>query len=432
MNPWNMLLGLSLALPSLATAQTWTLQASDPTAVPLKGVFTVSLDEAWAIGEQGVLVHTEDAGRTWSKTILSPPVGMSNVTFVDPQHGWAVGNAVFRTTDGGATWQRVSFTHGTLGAVFFLDRFVGWTCDRWNVFRTKDGGITWEALPRPSARGASSFFFFDLQNGWLVTPWGDIEKTADGGQTWTVVETVGDLLSHVWFLDATEGWAVGGNTAMHTGDGGASWQRRSFPSTERVGSATFVAPSVPGGDPVSYAAGVGGCVVKSLDGWRTYSVVRPVGSGPLLWHVQFADADHGFVVGDYGVLLYTNDGGANWYSRQSGGPGGFHRMDANDPAHAWLAADLGNVFFTTDGGIRWRWTLVAGFSQYGTIQSVDFLDDNLTGWATGVEQAWGGNTSRISRSLDGGRTWQLQFTSTIDFFFETIDALDEETAVASG
>lgn len=425
-------LSLVLAAPSLGVAQTWTRQAPLPTAVPLRGIRMLSHREAWAIGAEGVLVHTTDAGRTWSRTTFSPRAGMSSVTFVDPSTGWAAGNEFFRTTDGGRSWQRIDFAHGSLGPVFFLDRRIGWTCDRYRFYRTSDGGSTWQAFPRVSGRGASSLFFFDTQAGWLVTPWGDIERTNDGGRTWTVVHQHPDLLSRIWFADRLEGWAVGGNTALHTADGGNTWQPRSFPSAERVGTAVFVPPTAPGSDPVSYAAGIGGCVVKSSDGWRTYSVVRPLGSGPDLRGIHFIDAQHGFAVGEYGVLIYTDDGGRTWNPRHSGGPGGFHRMDVNDAAHAWLAADLGNVVFTTDAGARWQRVPVAGFSRYGTIKSVDFHDDNLTGWATGVERAFGGNASRVSRSTDGGHTWELQFTSPPDVFFETVDAVDESTAVACG
>ena len=78
-------------------------------------------------------------------------------------------------------------------------------------------------------------------------------------------------------------------------------------------------------------------------------------------------------------------------------------MRDNDAAHAWLAADRGQVIFTADGGVHWKVAPVAGFTQYGDLSSIDFCTDNLTGWTTGVEKSWGGNTSRIARSTDGGR-----------------------------
>jgi photosystem II stability/assembly factor-like uncharacterized protein len=400
--------------------------------VPLRGICTISPQEAWAIGEEGVLVHTTDSGRRWSRRILSPADSMAGVAFVDRSTGWAVGNQVFRTTDGGITWQPVDFVHASLGPVFFLDRVTGWTADRYSLYQSGDGGRTWQRWPRTNDRGPSGLFFFDALVGWLVTPWGDIERTTDGGRTWTVVHQEKDSLSRVWFADRQMGWAIGGNTVVHTSDGGSTWQRRAFPAAERVASASFVPSSIPGGAPVSYAAGIRGCVVKSTDGWLTHSVVRPLGAGPDLHDIRFSDADHGFAVGEYGVVIYTPDGGRTWSPRHSGGPGGFHRMDANDAAHAWLAADLGQVALTSDGGLRWNTVPVDGFSRFGTIKSVDFLADDLTGWAAGFEQGWGGTTSRISRSTDGGRTWQLQYTSTVDWFFETVNALDERTAVASG
>ncbi|MEW6743885.1 MAG: YCF48-related protein [Planctomycetota bacterium] len=134
-----------------AAAQAWVGQAPDLTSVELSGVCTVSVTEAWAIGEAGVLVHTIDGGRTWDRVVLRD--AMSDVTFVDPLHGWAVGNDVIRTTDGGVNWQFVDFTHGTLGAVFFLDQRQGWVGDYAGLFRTTDGGMTWEHFSLSSGHG---------------------------------------------------------------------------------------------------------------------------------------------------------------------------------------------------------------------------------------------------------------------------------------
>jgi photosystem II stability/assembly factor-like uncharacterized protein len=56
-----------------------------------------------------VLLMTRDGGQRWS---ASPPFGvgdvMRQVVFVDEQHGWvALQNAIWRTRDGGETWERL-------------------------------------------------------------------------------------------------------------------------------------------------------------------------------------------------------------------------------------------------------------------------------------------------------------------------------------
>jgi len=424
----------AILLASVASAQDWTRQSPSPTATDLGGLYVASATEAWATGRGGVLLHTTDAGRTW--TVANLPVdALGAITFVDSQHGWIVGNAIFRTTNGGATWSLIDFPHGTLGALVFVDTLHGWTNDNYGgIFRTTDGGLTWTRFLRAVDSPGRGMFFHDRLRGWFVSLLGEIERTQDGGQTWTVVHQAPATsnLNTIWFKDDQEGWAMGGNTVLHTVDGGASWQQRSFPQNESAYSVAFVPPVNPGEDPVSYAVGAFGGLVKSTDGWQTWTVLRPGDSGYQQRTVRFADADHGYVVGADGLILYTRDGGASWIERQSGGPGGFRRLVANDPAHAFAAAEFGKVLLTTDGGLRWRVFPVDGFSTYGTIEDVDFLENNLTGWATGLERGWGGNVSRVSRSLDGGRSWSLQYTSPLDVFFETIDALDGQTALACG
>jgi photosystem II stability/assembly factor-like uncharacterized protein len=59
---------------------------------------------------RGGLLLTKDGGRTWTRTEV-PNVGDAGiwqVVFIDEQHGWAVVSlAIWRTQDGGDTWERL-------------------------------------------------------------------------------------------------------------------------------------------------------------------------------------------------------------------------------------------------------------------------------------------------------------------------------------
>lgn len=66
-------------------------------------------DQAWIAGSPGTRVlHTPDAGHTWQSFATGQNLPLTNLTFVDPQHGWAVGalGTILATGDGGRTWQR--------------------------------------------------------------------------------------------------------------------------------------------------------------------------------------------------------------------------------------------------------------------------------------------------------------------------------------
>ena len=67
-----------------------------------------------------------------------------SVSFVDPRHGWAVGEGVpIRTADGGETWQSSSSPSGGFSGVCFVDVQRGWAVG-WGgrILATTDGGVT--------------------------------------------------------------------------------------------------------------------------------------------------------------------------------------------------------------------------------------------------------------------------------------------------
>lgn len=88
-----------------------------------------------------------------------------SVSFVDESHGWYGTGAgdLFATTDGGASWQKVASRPGTfVRAVGFIDRqngFIGnigtdyypGVTDTTPLYRTRDGGVTWEAVDTGAA-----------------------------------------------------------------------------------------------------------------------------------------------------------------------------------------------------------------------------------------------------------------------------------------
>ncbi|MFZ0060740.1 MAG: YCF48-related protein, partial [Pyrinomonadaceae bacterium] len=77
-------------------------------------------DKGWLAGSQriindeevkllGVLLLTEDAGKSWSPVQFGPEEPFfTDVRFTDPTHGWLVGrDSLYTTADGGKTWRQV-------------------------------------------------------------------------------------------------------------------------------------------------------------------------------------------------------------------------------------------------------------------------------------------------------------------------------------
>ena len=119
----------------------------------------------------------------------------------------------------------------------------------------------------------------------------------DQGRRWRQARCpVSVTLTAVTFVDAQQGWAVGhSGVVLHTDDGGETWRRQ----LEGVAAAQAM-----------------------LDGARSSGVPplpeaeRLVADGPdkPFLDVHFSDARHGLVVGAYGLILRTADGGRSWQS----------------------------------------------------------------------------------------------------------------------
>jgi photosystem II stability/assembly factor-like uncharacterized protein len=75
--------------------------------------------KCWVAGSPGTRVlRTDDAGKTWTAFPTGQNAPIHAITFIDDQHGWAVGalGAILATDDGGQTWRRQR-TGGTRAAM---------------------------------------------------------------------------------------------------------------------------------------------------------------------------------------------------------------------------------------------------------------------------------------------------------------------------
>jgi photosystem II stability/assembly factor-like uncharacterized protein len=208
---------------------------------------------------------TSDGGRTWSpgKPFVAKPSWDGELDFVDARNGWAVativsalGNQaaeVWRTTDGGATWDVVSrsftsFVPGLLpatpdalpcaGPVGFLDAQTGFVSSQCvneaGLWVTHDGGNRWSMVPSKALRGAENLSgarFTSSTDGFLVklAPQGQgasgLYLTHDGGRTWTLARLPVKVIdAGPTFVDPLHGWVFAGQDLYDTTDGGGTWE----------------------------------------------------------------------------------------------------------------------------------------------------------------------------------------------------------------
>lgn len=184
--------------------------------------------------------------------------GVFALAAVDAQTAW-VGTgpsngqaAIYRTTNGGASWAGVSvaaitpFVNGIHfwnenEGIFFGDPLNG----TWGIGVTSNGGQTWAPLPAPLAAintaeiGWTNGFAVKGDNAWFGTNQSRIWRSTDRGRTWTPHVTPSVNSFNITFGSEQDGMAVfriregnvGTNAVAWTRDAGVTWRDLTLPFT---------------------------------------------------------------------------------------------------------------------------------------------------------------------------------------------------------
>ncbi len=355
LTPSDAVVGRAYGRPSLSVTTnggaTWqsSIRAADGYFGTLHGLQFVNAATGWATGDGGEILATANGGTTWTAQSSTTPESLNHVHFIDAQDGWAVGDqgVIVHTTDGGATWAgQTSGTGYDLTGVVFTDAQTGW------------------------ATGQSFTEYGDYSSGVIL-------HTTDGGQDWTTQYASifdastghdGTAFSAVAFADARHGWAVGETQGsdssynqtviMHTTDGGATWTQQldfSPPFASNSDNATLSSIACTN---AAHAVAVGydenrAEIWRTTNGGRTWTRVGkklwPLYSSVSLSDVVFADATHGWAVGD-GTVIKTSDGGVTWTKQAVGPTNGLNAVSFASRKHGWVAGAGADILTTTTGG----------------------------------------------------------------------------------
>lgn len=253
--------------------KSWSAQ-STPTVENLQGIAAWDINQAVGVGGNGVLIKTDDAGKTW-KEIPVPKSDVANKLLNVRAYGsgtaWAVGElgAVLKTLDFGRTWERalpekdqawndISFvgSHGVLVGEFG------------QTMKSDDGGATWQPAKSGIQSSLMSVYLRDESNGVAVGLSGVILVTRDGGQQWTSVErqTREHLNNVIW--DGAQWVAVGDKGVIVTGDKDGRIWKASRVSEGNLGWNTQIL-RVPSGDKTDNYVLAGASLARLASGHLT-------------------------------------------------------------------------------------------------------------------------------------------------------------------
>ncbi|MEA2420428.1 MAG: hypothetical protein QOE60_2634 [Thermoleophilaceae bacterium] len=412
-----------LAVPTAATAAVtaggtgWVWanplpQGGDLDAIAFAGARGI------AAGANGLILRTEDAGASWSAAASGTDAGLTEVAMPDASTIYVGGGCVLRrSTDGGATFQRVRFAtreskcSSELAQLAFPTPSLGYlVLTDGRVLRTTNGGRSFarraslnvgSSVPQG---GAADAVFTGESTGLISTGLNDptFLRTVDGGQTWTPIRPVDAggfaLLSRVRsvkFVTALVGYAVsnGGPTTMaRTEDGGVTWAPLPLTGASGVPQTIDCADAnacviLSGGS----TDGVGDRVTWTSDGGLTGTTITlPVSQASL----AFSSPTRVVGAGGGGAMLASDDAGHS-FARIGGVLGGqFVGLRRSDDRTVFAFARDGTLARTTDGGITWQ---AIGAAPLSGLVDVSFVTDTV-----GYILSGGG---ALERTDDGGASW---------------------------
>lgn len=162
-----------------------------PTGNDLGALLLDQAGTAYAVGEFGTVLRSDDLGASW--TLLAPPAAdapsLFDVIALAPGHLLAAGSApgLHRSLDGGLSWQPLDNpANTTLRNIFALDAtHIFAVGDQGRVVRSTDGGVSFHSLTGLGSQLVDQFWLDDL-TGYVIGP-NRLRRTTDGGTTWATI-----------------------------------------------------------------------------------------------------------------------------------------------------------------------------------------------------------------------------------------------------
>jgi photosystem II stability/assembly factor-like uncharacterized protein len=361
----------------------------------------------------GAVVRSTDAGQTWSAAAEAPGL----TTFARLSDGVALAfggrtgtaaEAVLRTADGGATWAAVEdLAEGVNHVVRLDDQAAVAVVGGHSVYRSEDGGATWTRTYTAPLLGFGAYdvSFANEDVGYMVSGFGLVLKSVDGGRTWGQVSNgYGADLYDVARVTDDRLVAVGyDGTVLVTDNRGAKWRlvEDGVEMFHHNRAVDYV-----GGGFVAAVTDWGQLVTSEDDGetWDPTGVpVLPQGDFNA-YDLRFTTPLDGWVSGIDAlsprsrIAWHTTDGGQTWTAPFEALGLALGVAVEVEGDRVWALQANGRLWRSTDSGMTWTHAMLPdGGAGSLVVEDVEFVDET-----TGYVAGWYGYAAKTT---DGGATW---------------------------
>lgn len=139
-----------------------------------------------AVGERGVVVLSDDGGRTWRQAAVPTSVTLTRVKFATSQSGWAVGHSgvVLHTADGGESWTRQLDGRTAAKLAVEVAQANADHAGASNAAAQRALTDAQRLLSDGPDKPFLDLYFENEKSGYVVGAYGLIFRTEDGGASW--------------------------------------------------------------------------------------------------------------------------------------------------------------------------------------------------------------------------------------------------------
>lgn len=240
---------------------------------------------AGQLGESGSIYKTIDGGQSWDLN-FSTDRSLYAINFLNDSVGYAVGERLIllKTFDQGVSWEDYQFPYypnylydAPFKKIDFVDDMTvyltgGMYFDRGLIAKSANGGTWWDW----------DFFNFELSSAHVFKSdyaifcgYGHFTVTMDGADSFEIMDFNGDFFTSMYFLDDEVGFASGYDGGIYkTNNSGTNWEimassNKLWKQRLHLNDILMVNPEK------GIAAGNNGIIVITYDGgnnWQHYEI----------------------------------------------------------------------------------------------------------------------------------------------------------------